>query len=149
NGTATTTYAYDRSGNRIQAGGRTFSYDERNRLQSASDGTTYQYTARGTLKTTISGGATLTTRADAFDQIVSQDTAGASQAYSYDGFGRVIRPGFAYTGLDNDLASDGTNSYTRDPTGDLLGVASGSAKTLAWTDLHDDVVGQFTATGSA
>ncbi len=148
NGTATTTYAYDRSGNRTQAGGRTFSYDERNRLQSASDGTTYQYTPRGTLKATISGGATLTTKADAFDQIVSQDTAGASQAYTYDGFGRVIRPGFAYTGLDNDLASDGTNSYTRDPTGDLLGVATGSAKTLAWTDLHDDVVGEFTATGS-
>jgi RHS repeat-associated protein len=147
NGTTTTTYVYDKSGNRIQAGGKTFSYDERNQLRSASDGTTYRYTARGTLKASISGGATLSTKADAFDQVVSQDAAGNSQTYTYDGFGRVIRAGFAYTGLDNDLASDGTNSYTRDPSGDLLGVASGSAKTLAWTDLHDDVVGEFTATG--
>src|SRR4051794_28058779 len=149
NGTATTVYAYDRSGNRVQAGSRTFSYDERNQLQSASDGTTYQYTPRGTLKATNTTSGKLTTSTDAFGQVLNQQAADSTQSYRYDGFGRVIRPGFAYSGLDNNLAADGANRYTRDPDGDLVGVANATTKALALTDLHDDVVGLFTGTGTA
>jgi RHS repeat-associated protein len=150
NGSATTVYAYDKSGNRVQAGVRTFGYDQRNQLTSGSDGTTYQYTARGTLSRTNTSAGALTTTADAFGQVASQAyTTTSAQTYSYDALGRVIRSGFAYTGLGNDLASDGSATYTRDTGNDLLGVASGSTLTQAWTDQHDDVVGQFTATGSA
>ncbi|MGW0432571.1 LamG-like jellyroll fold domain-containing protein [Micromonospora sp. NPDC003197] len=144
NGTATSVYAYDKSGNRVQNGSKLFMYDQRSRLLTG-DGVEYVYTARGTLAS--AGG--MTTRADAFGQVLSQDSAAGTQSYSYDGLGRAIRPGFAYTGLGNDLASDGAATYVRDPAGGLVGEAAGATKRLAWTDLHTDVVGQFTDTGTA
>ncbi|WP_330186416.1 LamG-like jellyroll fold domain-containing protein [Dactylosporangium sp. AC04546] len=150
NGTTSTVYAYDKAGNRVQAGSRTFAYDQRNQLLNSSDGTTYQYTARGTLKATItSSDGSLATQSDAFGQALTQYAPGGlRQTYTYDAFGRALLPGFAYTGPGNDLAADDTNTYTRDPVGDLVGAASGSVKRLAWTDLHDDVVGQFDPTGA-
>jgi len=148
-GTTTTVYAYDKSGNRVQAGGRTFTYDQRNRLVSGSDGTTYTYTARGTLSSTTTGSTTLDTKSNAFGQVMSQAANGSTVSYTYDGLGRVIRAGFAYSGVGNALAGDGTATYTRDPSDALIGVSSGSATTLAWTDQHTDVVGQFTSTGTA
>jgi len=147
-GTAATAYTYDKSGNRTQNGSRLFSYDERNRL--IGDGaTTYNYTARGTMSSTQTGSTTQTTTADAFGQVLSQDSAGGTQTYSYDGLGRVIKPGFAYTGLDNDLAADGVATYVRDPSADVIGEIVGSDQRLAFTDLHDDVVGQFSPTSTA
>ncbi|OLB75035.1 MAG: hypothetical protein AUI14_22170 [Actinobacteria bacterium 13_2_20CM_2_71_6] len=149
NGTTTTVYAYDKSGNRVQAGSRTFSYDQRNRLTSGSDGTTYAYTPRGTLASTVKGGTTLATTSDAFGQVVSQAaSATQTQTYQYDGLGRVIRSGFAYSGKGNTLAGDGTASYVRDPGDGLVGVVSGGNQRLVWTDQHTDVVGQFSATGT-
>jgi RHS repeat-associated protein len=148
NGTGTTVYAYDKSGNRIKAGATTYTFDERNQLVNSSDGTTYQYTPRGTLKATTVGSGTLETKTDAFGQITSQSApGGVTRTYTYDGLGRVIRPGLTYTGLDNSLAGDGAAAYTRDPSGGLLGVATATTRTLAWTDLHTDVVGQFTDSG--
>ncbi|GAA2707818.1 LamG-like jellyroll fold domain-containing protein [Micromonospora olivasterospora] len=144
NGTATTVYAYDKSGNRVQNGSKLFTYDQRNRLLTA-DGAGYTYTARGTLAS--AGGVTTST--DAFGQVVSQQsTGGGSQTYSYDGLGRAIRPGFSYGGLANDLAGDASASYVRGPSGEVVGTASGGSQRLVWTDLHTDVVGQFTATGA-
>jgi RHS repeat-associated protein len=148
NGSTTTNYAYDRSGNRTQNGAKTFTYDERNRLVSG-DGLSYTYTPRGTLRYTRTGTVDLETQTDAFGQVTKQyATETGWHDYSYDGLGRVMRPGFAYTGLGNDLAADGTATYTRDPGGALLGVAAAGTQTLAWTDLHTDVVGEFTATGT-
>ncbi|GIJ44113.1 hypothetical protein Val02_09990 [Virgisporangium aliadipatigenens] len=150
NGVTTTEYAYDKSGNRTKAGARTFTYDERNQLMSSSDGTQYSYTPRGTLASTVANGQTRLTRSDAFGQTVSEQAPGGTeQTYQYDAFGRVWRAGFAYSGVGNQLASDGTALYVRDPGGDLIGVLSGTAKTFAWTDLHTDVVGQFGATSTA
>ena len=144
-----TSYAYDKSGNRTSSGALIQRYDERNRLLDEGDGTRYMYTPRGTLSQTTEGTTTLATLADAFGQVTRQyATATGYHDYTYDGLGRAMRPGFAYTGLGNDLASDGDAKYTRDPDGDLLGVATATAQVMAWTDLHDDVVGQFTATGS-
>jgi len=146
NGTNTTAYAYDKSGNRVQAGSTTFSYDQRNRLTSDSNGNGYEYTARGTLKR---AGSQQTT-ADAFGQIITQQgSAGQTQTYSYDALGRFVQAGFSYTGMDNDLAADGTASYVRDPDGALAGVATGTTKTAAWTDLHDDLVALVTGAGVA
>jgi RHS repeat-associated protein len=145
NGNTTTVYAYDKSGNRLQNGSKLFTYDQRNRLLTA-DGASYTYTARGTLAS--AGGVDTST--DAFGQVVSQQAAGGgSQTYSYDGLGRAIRPGFSYGGLANDLAGDASASYVRGPSGEVVGATSGGSQRLVWTDLHTDVVGQFTATGAS
>jgi len=138
NGAATTAYAYDKAGNRVQNGTKLFTYDQRNRLLTA-DGSTYAYTARGTLKTA----GTNTTSTDAFGQVITQTGSGTSGEYKYDALGRAIKTGFAYSGLGNDLAADGTSNYVRGPSGELVGEASGGVNRFAWTDLHSDVVGQF------
>ncbi|MGC4894196.1 LamG-like jellyroll fold domain-containing protein [Micromonospora sp. DT31] len=150
NGTTTIGYAYDGAGNRTQAGAKTFTYDERNQLTTQSGGISYAYTARGTLRRTTSGAGTLNTTADAFNQVASQQAAGGTRTYSYDALGRAVMPGFKYTGLDNDLAQDTGATYTRGPDGALLaaGTGTGAGSRYAWTDQHDDVVGQFTATGT-
>ncbi|WP_436532489.1 LamG-like jellyroll fold domain-containing protein [Actinoplanes sp. HUAS TT8] len=150
NGTATVDYEYDKSGNRTKAGGKTFTYDARNRLMQSSTGDRYDYTARGTLRHTISGTVARETVTDAFDQVLRQQgDTGTYADYSYDGLGRAIKDGSAYTGLGNDLAADSTSVYTRDPAGDLAAVKQGGTSVYAWTDQHTDVVGEFTATGTA
>jgi len=148
NGVTVTAYAYDKSGNRVQAGSKMFGYDQRNQLTTQIDNgvsTTYQYAPRGALTSTTGGNGAHTTRVDAFNQITSQDaTSGAgTTTYTYDGLGRAIRPGFSYSGTGNTLAADNGATYTRGPDDELLGVAAGTAKALAWTDQHDDVVAQF------
>ncbi|TNH22815.1 hypothetical protein FHG89_28290 [Micromonospora orduensis] len=144
NGATTTAYAYDKAGNRVQNGSKLFTYDQRNRLLTA-DGASYTYTARGTLAD--AGGNV--TRTDAFGQVVSQQSAGGTQTYTYDGLGRAIRPGHAYTGLGNDLAADSSATYVRGPSGEVVGTTGGGNQRMVWTDLHTDVVGQFTPTGTA
>ncbi|MFC3992333.1 LamG-like jellyroll fold domain-containing protein [Actinoplanes siamensis] len=147
NGTATTVYAYDKSGNRVQNGSKLFTYDARNRLLTA-DTVNYNYTARGTL----SYAGTTLTKADAFGQVISQgDRNGGTQTYQYDGLGRAVKDGFSYTGSDNDLAADSQATYVRGVGNEVIAetATSGGGTKLAWTDLHDDVVAQFTATGTA
>jgi large repetitive protein len=147
NGTATTVYAYDKSGNRVQNGSKLFTYDARNRLLTA-DGANYNYTARGTL----SFAGTTQTKADAFGQVISQgDRNGGTQTYRYDGLGRSIKDGFSYTGSDNDLAADSQATYVRGLGNEVIAetATSGGSTKLAWTDLHNDVIAQFTATGTA
>ncbi|MET8907613.1 LamG-like jellyroll fold domain-containing protein [Micromonospora sp. NPDC004551] len=150
NGTTTIGYAYDNAGNRTQAGSKTFTYDARNQLATDSGGMTYTYTARGTLKQTSSAAGALTTIADAFGQVLSQQASSGTSTYTYDALGRAIQPGFRYSGLGNDLAQDNGTTYTRGPNGELLGEGAGNGanSVYAWTDQHDDVVGQFTATGT-
>ncbi|WP_329362411.1 RHS repeat-associated core domain-containing protein [Streptomyces sp. NBC_01483] len=79
-----------------------------------------------------------------------------TKTYTYDGLDRMVTANngatnqtFAFTGTDNDLASDGTTTYSRDPGGALIGINAGGTKVLAMTDVHDDVVGQFTDAGTA
>ncbi|MET7951227.1 LamG-like jellyroll fold domain-containing protein [Micromonospora sp. NPDC005324] len=150
NGTTTIGYTYDGAGNRTQAGGKVFTYDARNQLATQSGGVTYSYTARGTLRQTSSAAGSFATTADAFGQVKSQQSTGGTRSYSYDALGRAVVPGFRYTGLDNDLAQDSGATYTRGPDGSLLatGSGTGTGSRYAWTDQHDDVVGQFTATGT-
>jgi large repetitive protein len=152
NGTATSNYAYDNSGNRTQSGTQTFAYNARNEL-TAGAGSTYNYTARGTLASVVTGGTTVTTTNDAFGQAITQ----GNQSYAYDGVGRVVTDTtsgggtrtLSYSGTTNEVAGDGTSTYSRGPGGGLVGVRTGGAGKLAWTDLHTDVVGQFAAAGSS
>ncbi|GLY97831.1 hypothetical protein Acsp02_50850 [Actinoplanes sp. NBRC 103695] len=150
NGVATVAYEYDLAGNRTRIGARTLTYDVRDQLMSSSDGTQYTYTARGTLAQAVVNGTTTLTRSDAYGQTISQQApgGGASQTYSYDALGRVLRAGFSYTGQGNNLASDGTTAYVRDATDDLFGTVNGSTGLYSWTDKHTDHVAQFTGAGA-
>ncbi|SDH67851.1 LamG-like jellyroll fold domain-containing protein [Pseudonocardia oroxyli] len=143
-GTTTTDYTYDASGNRLTNGTHTFTYDARNRLLTA-DSQLYTYTPRGTLLTANGQ----TTGTDAFGQVITQQHSGGTQTYDYDGLGRVIQTGFSYTGLGNDLAGDGTTTYPRGPGGNVLGATTGGTGRLAWTDLHSDVIAQFTSASAS
>src|SRR5205814_2922294 len=150
NGSNTTAYAYDNSGNRTQVGTQTFSYNARNELTSGG-GSTYAYTARGTLASVVTGGTTVSTTNDDFGQAITQ----GGQTYAYDALGRVVTSSgttartFAYSGTGNLLAGDGTATYSRGPSGSLIGIHAGTTRVLAWTDRHTDVVGDYTTTGTA
>ncbi|MEV4942876.1 LamG-like jellyroll fold domain-containing protein [Streptomyces zaomyceticus] len=151
-GAATESYDYDAAGNRTRVGTDTYTYDARNRLMRAGSDS-YMYTARGTLSQVAHvGGGTVAVKADAFDRITSED----GRTYTYDGFDRVLEArdesggsvfSFRYSGTGNNIASDGGTSYSRNADGSLLGVKTGGSAALTLTDLHTDVVAQFTATG--
>ncbi|MEU2977521.1 LamG-like jellyroll fold domain-containing protein [Streptomyces hirsutus] len=156
NGTTTEQYGYDASGNRTRVAGDTYTYDARNRL--TSDGhNTYGYTARGTLSVlTDESGQQTSINADAFNRIIEE----GDRRYTYDGFDRVLKAenqgggatDFTYSGAGNDVASDGYTTYSRNADGSVLGmksVGSAASAVLVLTDLHDDVVGQFTESGEA
>ncbi|WP_030683535.1 RHS repeat-associated core domain-containing protein, partial [Streptomyces cellulosae] len=150
NGTNTTQYAYDASGNRIRNGADVYTYDARDEL--TSDGTnTYGYSARGTMTQESQASGSVQYKTDAFG---GQITAG-TQSYTLDALGRNITDTdttdqstrtFAYSGADNTIASDEDNTYTYDPAGGVIGVKpAGGTGALALTDQHSDVVGTFTS----
>ncbi|MEU8251611.1 LamG-like jellyroll fold domain-containing protein [Nonomuraea sp. NPDC048916] len=157
-GGAVTAYEWDASGNRTKAGANTYTYDERNRLTSG-DGSTYAYTARGTLASETKNGTTTQLTFDAFDRLISD----GDSLYSYDALDRLTsrirgtsHQTFAYSGLGNDLAAISDTSagvqarYGRDPFGGLLGQQEGANPALAaMTDLHGDLVATFSSTALA
>ncbi|WP_167517585.1 LamG-like jellyroll fold domain-containing protein [Micromonospora orduensis] len=148
---STTSYTYDDSGNRTQAGAKVFTYDARNQLTAQTGVGSYAYTARGTLRQTTVGTVTYATTSNAFGEVLSQQgTGGVTSTYQYDALGRVVRPGFKYSGLGNTLAQDNTATYTRGPEDALIGVGSGAGASslYAWTDQHTDLVGLLTASGA-
>lgn len=144
-------YGWDDSGNRVRAGAKTASYDERNRLLSDGD-YGYAYTPRGTLSTRTSSGLAEPYSFDAFDRMVSAD----GQQYTFDSLDRVAaRNGIAFTygGLSDELISDGAELYARGAADELLAVAAGTAPgatgQLTLADLHGDVVAAFDPTDTA
>ncbi|MEU2263648.1 LamG-like jellyroll fold domain-containing protein [Streptomyces sp. NPDC019645] len=147
NGTTTTPYTWDDTGNRTSAASLSATYDERNRL--LSDGTsTYAYTPRGTLASVTKQGApTRTLTFDAFERKISD---GAS-TFAYDSLDRVRQHGqttFNYDGGSNNLTSDGTNHFTRTPAGDLQAMDNGTTKQWAITDQHTDLVAGISPDGT-
>lgn len=144
---ATTAYEWDKSGNRVRAGDKVSTFDERNRLQSDGD-YTYTYSARGTLEGRTSSGLTDTYGWDAFDQAVQR----GGTSFTYDGLGRMIgRNGgtFRYSGFGIDPVSDGESFFSRSVDGSLLAVGTGDQKKLTVSDRHGDVVGTLRPGGSA
>jgi RHS repeat-associated protein len=140
-GGVTTTYGWDRSGNRTTAGAKTAGYDERNRLLADGD-YTYTYSARGTMQTRTSSGLTEQFSFDAFDRLITA----AGQSYTYDGLDRVAsRNGtsFTYAGLDDEIVGDGSALYARGPDEELLATGGAAAKRVSVSDRHGDVVGGF------
>jgi RHS repeat-associated protein len=137
----TTTYDWDAAGNRVRAGDKSATYDERNRLLSDGD-YTYGYSPRGTVRSRTSSGMTEQFSFDAFDRLISE----AGSSYSYDGLDRVAsRNGaaFGYGGQDDDVVSDGQARFAYGPDGDLLATALGDAQRLTLSDKHADAVADF------
>ncbi|MFG1606771.1 LamG-like jellyroll fold domain-containing protein [Actinoplanes sp. NPDC049265] len=134
----TVAYEWDDSGNRVKAGSKTATYDERNRLLSDGD-YTYAYTARGTLKSRTSSGLTEQYAFDAFDRMVT----GIGTNYTYDGSDRVAaRNGIRWTygGGSDDPVSDGAETFARGLGGELLAVGQGQQARLTIADVHGDIV---------
>jgi hypothetical protein len=154
-------YTYDAAGNRTGIGTRAQTFDARNRLLSATDtgGTTWSWTARGTLAAT-SGAVARTATYDAFGQAASDGSATTATGYTYDALGRQLSAApigsgngpantFRYGGLGNEPASDSATTYSYGPSGGVIAAKNGTVSALMLTDQHQDVVGGFTATGSA
>ncbi|GAA4193833.1 hypothetical protein GCM10023074_15600 [Microbispora amethystogenes] len=152
----TTEYGWDAAGNRVREGDKTFTYDERNRLTSG-DGYTYTYTARGTLAES-SNGAVRITKFDAFDRLIQDDTV----TYDYDALDRMTTRSesgqtttLTYDGQTNNLVAvtDAANVkkavFGRDAMGRTVSLSDRGIAQLALSDQHGDLVGTFTAAGTA
>lgn len=148
----TKTYGYDSDGNLTSDNGVTYAYDARDEL--TSDGTsTYAYTADGDLATSTGPGGTSTFASDAYGQQITD----AASSYTWDGLGRLISAGqngtsisLTYDGMTDQVASDSSASYSRDPAGQITGVSTaGGGRMLVLDDQHDDLSGMFTAAGTA
>jgi RHS repeat-associated protein len=153
NGTAHA-YGYDKDGNLTNNNGTTFTYDARDEL--TSDGkNTYTYSADGDVASqTTSAGVTATATSDAYGQQVT----GGGSSYGYDGLGRLLSVSnaglpapvsLAYSGMTNEVASDASATYSRDPAGAVTGVdTAGAGKTIALTDQHMDLTGLVAPAGT-
>ncbi|WP_439663446.1 LamG-like jellyroll fold domain-containing protein [Lentzea sp. HUAS TT2] len=145
-GGATTAYAWDKSGNRIQNGAKTSAFDERNRVLSDGD-YTYKYSPRGTRDSRTSSGFEEKFEFDAFDRL----TKVGSATYTYDGLDRPVTRGskqFKYSGPSIDPVSDSTSLFGRGAGGELLSQSSGAEKRLLLSDKHGDVVGGIDASSA-
>jgi RHS repeat-associated protein len=147
---ALTNYTYDQAGNRTAAGSTTFVYDQRNRLTSSTGtpATSYAYTARGTLLSSVTGAMTTNYAADAFDRVT---TAGTS-TYSYDSLDRIATANgntFSYAGTESGVVSDGTKLYARGPTGQLLAEGTSASNAAVVNDIHGDIVATLTPSATS
>ncbi|MGW6971636.1 LamG-like jellyroll fold domain-containing protein [Streptomyces sp. NPDC054952] len=149
-GGTTTALEWDKSGNLTKKGDLTATYDARNRVQTWGT-QTFDYSARGSIKTVTDGSNTRTINTDAFERTVSNGTS----TFTYDSLDRVLTNGsnaFQYDGGSNNLVKDGTSTYSRDPGGQLIASATtgspGSGR-LSVTDQHTDVVSTLAADGTS
>ncbi|WP_213007130.1 RHS repeat-associated core domain-containing protein [Paractinoplanes toevensis] len=136
----TVDYDFDDAGNRIRAGSVTSTYNEQNQL--TSDGTnTYTYSSRGTLDRSTKGEVSY----DAFERLI----ADGSTSYTYDSLDRLSTRngigGFAYDGLTNDVAADGSRVVSRDSWGQPFAdkAVSGGTARMLYADEHGDVTGRY------
>ncbi len=148
--TTNISYEYDGAGNRTRAGGTTFSYDARNRLTAASDNRSWTWTPRGTLASATTPQGTTNFTHDALGRLTQQGTT----TYTYDSLDRVATRNttpFTYAGTELDPTSDGTWTYARSPSGDLLALDDTTTPTvpaeLAGRNRHGDLTDMFTPTG--
>jgi RHS repeat-associated protein len=146
-GATTTQYGWDAASNRVKAGTKLASYDERNRL--INDGTsTYTYSARGALLSKVTGATTEAFTFDAFDRMIRS----SGGDFSYDALDRPVQVGTArmgYAGFSDEVVSDGTQFFGRSAGDGLLSVGYETTKRLVLSDRHGDVIGGFDPTDTA
>ncbi len=103
-------------------------------------GTTYNWSARGTLVSTTGTGAASYAH-DGLDRLTQAGTV----TYAYDSLDRVTTrtqgtaTTFGYAGAETDPVSDGVATYTRSPSGGLAGVTRAGVFLLAGSDRHGDI----------
>jgi RHS repeat-associated protein len=130
-------YVYDAASNRTSAvgpsGTRTFTYDARNRLLTASGGgspsATNTWSPRGTLDAVDNGGSVTQYGFDAFDKLLRTAAPGVTTTYTYDAAGRLAQ-------------RNGVAVYYTDQTDNAVRVPTASGDTLvfrtpdgtAWSD---------------
>ncbi|MEU3767745.1 RHS repeat-associated core domain-containing protein [Amycolatopsis keratiniphila] len=134
-----TEYGWDDAGNRVKAGDKNATYDERNRVLADGD-YTYAYSPRGSLSSRTSSGMEEKYSFDAFDRLVKFGTT----EYTYDDFDRLATRGgqkFSYAGMERDTVSDGVSRFGRGPDGSLVSLSQGTDSRLTLSDRHGDVVG--------
>ncbi|MGW6282942.1 RHS repeat-associated core domain-containing protein [Kribbella sp. NPDC055071] len=143
-GSTTTQYGWDAASNRIKAGTKLASYDERNRL--ISDGTsTYTYTPRGAMQSKTTGTTTEAFTFDAFDRMISR----FDRDFTYDALDRPVQAGTArmrYDGFSDEVVSDGTQFFGRSASDGLLSIGYDTTKRLVLADRHGDVIAGFDPT---
>jgi RHS repeat-associated protein len=150
---STVTYGYDSDGNLTTDGSTSNTYNAQDQLTSSTDGsgtTDYSYALNGTLSSvTPASGSAQDYTFDAYGNLAS--AGGVS--YAYDGLGRLVTrtsgsaaTSMSYLGNGDTVASDGTDLYSYDPSGDLTaeGTAAGSGDAVM-TDQHGDVTAAFNA----
>ncbi|MDX6587303.1 MAG: hypothetical protein QOI31_1776 [Solirubrobacterales bacterium] len=118
---AAVSYAFDKAGNRTQAGSTTFAYDSLNQLTSDSTGATYDYDDAGHLTEIDHGSEVITNDFDALGQLIGVARTGhATVTYSYDALGRRAdraegtQTESAHYGDTSDLATIDTQASTVD-----------------------------------
>lgn len=144
---STVTYSWDKSGNLTANAGVTATFDERNEVLT-SGATSYTWSARGTLDTTVTGAGTTVSEFDALGRLATNGTT----TYTYDALDRVAATtsgDVAYAGLEIDpVQIDGT-LIARSPSGTPLATQTGTGNaTLVGRTRHGDVGYQFAADGT-
>lgn len=147
-GASATPIGWDPSGNRTSVGSTTYSYDERNRLTSVSDGTTLEWSPAGARRTITTADGT--DRELTFDAL-GQPVTDGDVAYEWDSQGRMASrteagdtQSFAYDGTDLDPTAVGAVKRGTDPSGSPVSVGT----EVVSTNGHGDVVAASTATGA-
>jgi len=155
-GGTTTSYGYDADGNLTQDGSTTSAYNGQDQVTSStsSSGTTsYSYDPDGSLASQSGPAGTTAYTSDAFGQMI---TAGG-ESYGYDALGRLITSAtssattsMAYAGTSEQIASDGTDLYAYDPSGNETSAqAAGGTGYQVLTDQHGDVTATFSPSATA
>lgn len=146
----TTNYTYDSAGNLLTQGPTSYAYDSRNEQVSSTTGTsqtTNSYSARGTLESATTGTSATSYQFDAFNRMVSA----GSTTLTYDGLNRIASANgstFSYAGTSQNASSDGSTRYLRTPVGGLVSESSNGSNVNSLSNVHGDVIGQLTASGS-
>jgi RHS repeat-associated protein len=159
-GTATTaTYGYDDDGNMTDNNGLTLTYDARDEETSDGWGDTYSYSPDGDLTgADLPSGEDYTDASNAYgEQVVD-----GLESYTWDALDRLVTAGtlqsdlsvaygtsLTYDGMTDEVASDSSDTYSRDPAGQVTGVDNAmGGQSVAFDDEHDDLSGTFSAAGT-
>ena len=155
-GGTTTSYGYDADGNLTQDGSVTSNYNGQDQVTSStsSSGTTsYSYDPDGSLASQSGPSGTTAYTSDAFGQMI---TAGG-ETYGYDALGRLTTSAtssattsMAYAGTSQQIASDGSDLYAYDPSGNETSAqATGGTGYQVLADQHGDVTATFSPSATA
>lgn len=150
-GGSNVSYEWDGAGNRVRAGSKTSALDARDRLTSSSDGSSFVWSAGGSLVSESKGSAVTSFSTDGFGRRISQTVNGASRSLGYDGLDRVVSSGsdvFEYSGASMDPSRMGSTVLGRSPSGTVISEKKGSGSgVLLGRDRHGDVSWRFDRQG--